>query len=221
MWLALAVAAGGPGYPSPTQPPPQASQKPVYRQPPSPEQIAQDQAAVVSAKSDYDKANDAEQKVTGKYRSTFETTQDWQTAAANLKSAQDADAAARANVMANLNQNDDYKSAVEDEQKTQGDLTVARANPDATPDILAPLATAYFDAQSKVKKMEDEAIFNDAGVSAAGQKMADAQSAVDQLNDQFQKSLQDKADWKTADGVTQTAKKRFSDAQAKYNSDTQ
>jgi hypothetical protein len=215
--MCLAVIAAGAGYP---QGAPPAPPRPAYRPPTSPAVIAQDQAAVASAKSDLDKATADEQTVTAKYRVGFEATQPWMDAAADLKSAQGEETTARQKVMDNLSQNSDYAAALADQQKAAGDLSEARSSPDATPDILGPLETASYAAQAKVKKMEEEAMASDPDVAAAGAKVATANDAVGKLNDQFQTSLADKPDWKTADDAVQAAKKRFSDAQAKLNSDT-
>jgi hypothetical protein len=218
-WVWLALAAAGAGYPMPSQPPPQ-QQRPVYRPPTSPAVIAQDQAAVTSAKADLDKATQDEQTVTAKYRVGFEATQPWIDASTQLKAAQADETAAKQKVMDNLNQNSDYTSALADQQKAAGDLAEARSSPDATPDILGPLETTSYSAQAKVKKMEEDAMAADPDVIAAGQKVAGAKGVVGQLNDQFQKSLADKPDWKAADQVVQTTQKRLTDAQNKLNSDT-
>src|SRR5208282_4792722 len=166
------------------------------RPPPNPQAIAQDQAALSAAQADLLKANADLQAIVDKYRADFEKTKAWTDANSDLDSAKAELTAARLNVLSNLRQNSDYTAAVADQQKASGDLAMARSSGDAGPDVLGPLAEAAFDDQATAKKMEDEAMEADPGVTDAQQKTAAAQQVVDQLNSQFQQSLQAKSDWK-------------------------
>jgi hypothetical protein len=182
-------------------------------------QVQQDETAVTTAKAIF--LNDKEdlKAIEAKYRKPFEQSQPWIDAQANLTQAQADLQTAKQTVLANLASDPAYSAAVAAKQKADADLFQARASGETSPDDLGPLAFAAMNANAQVGKMEDAAEAADPGVIAASQKISDAQAAIDQLNTQYQQTLQSNLDWTTAHAKAEASGKTLADARAKLASD--
>jgi uncharacterized coiled-coil DUF342 family protein len=176
--------------------------------------LTQDRSAVAAAQKDLDKANDALKPVEDKYWAVFAKTQDWIDVQDQLHKAQSDLNAARRQAVTKLTQSDDYAAAVADKQKAVAALAEAKASGDTTPETLGPLATAVMEANAKVSKMETDAQEHDPAVLDAKEKLAAVQQRADELKAQFEKSLEDKADWKPLKKGVDAAQKKLADAQA-------
>jgi chromosome segregation ATPase len=189
---------------------------------PSPQQVqlATDQAALTTAQSDYTKALEALTTATNKLRLAFEQTSDWIAAKKQLTDAQGAMTDARKPVLAELAGNSEYATALDARNKAQADLDAVRSNPqDATPEALTPLAAALMEANSKVSKLENDALNANPNYTAAKDSVASAQAAVNALKTKFQESLASDADWKAAKDASDAAHQTLVDAQAKVAAD--
>jgi len=210
----LIVLAAGLGAGSGASPRP-ASNSPTPTSPKAnSQQLTQDRSAVAAAQKDLDKANDALKPVEDKYWAVFAKTQDWIDVQDQLHKAQSDLNAARRQAVTKLTQSDDYAAAVADKQKAVAALAEAKASGDTTPETLGPLATAVMEANAKVSKMETDAQEHDPAVLDAKEKLAAVQQRADELKAQFEKSLEDKADWKPLKKGVDAAQKKLADAQA-------
>lgn len=229
--LLIVLAAGlGAGYgssqhygmagaqqPRSSPPPPSPATPPASKA--NSQLLTQDRAAVAAAQKELDKAKDAAKPVEDKYWAVFAKTQDWIDVQDQLHKAQSDLNAARQQAVAKLTQSDAYSAAIADKQKALAALAEAKASGDTTPETLGPLATAVMEASAKVNKMEADSQEHDPAVLDAKEKLAAVQQHTDELKAQFEKSLEDKADWKPLKKVVDAAQKKLDDAQAKLTAD--
>jgi DNA repair ATPase RecN len=185
------------------------------------QQVQQDETAATAADAVFQNDKEDLQSILAKYREPFQKSQGWIDAQANLKQARADLQTAKQAVLANLSNDADYSAAVTDKQKADADLFQAKASGETSPDDLGPLAYAAMDASAKLGKIEDAAQAADPGVTAASQKVEDARTALDQLNVQFQQTLQTKEDWTAANAKFEASGKTLSDARAKLAADVQ
>jgi hypothetical protein len=149
----------------------------------------------------------------------FQLTPEWATAEAKLTSAKSDLDAAKSAAKEALANNPDYKDALAAKKKAVDDLAAAKAGPDATPEILSPLATASLQASINLTKIETEALANDAGVQSASGKLEIAQHDADLLKLKFQQTLSADKQYAEAKALVDAARRRFDDAHAKVVSD--
>jgi hypothetical protein len=201
--------------PKPAQPPPGNSAAAAKAK-----QAQADQAMVSLAQKDWVEASQRLQAVMDGYRMAFHQTKPWMDADKKLSDARSALSSAHDAVLDNLSKDSDYQAAVADRKKAQADLDAAKASDTATPETITPLAQTVLDDAAKIRKLERQAMDEDAGVVAAKAKLADSQSAMDQLNSQFDSSLAGVKPVKDAQDAVDGARKKLQAAQARLHSDS-
>jgi hypothetical protein len=195
----------------PTTPPPPASPPPSSQ----PSQFTQDESAQTAAADALHKAQASLKAVTDADWAKFAQRPEWTAVQSKLTSASsDFDSAKKAASDA-LTNNPDYQAAVAAKKKAVDDLAAARAGDDATPEKLAPLATASLQATINLRKIQKDVLANDTGVQAATDKLTAAQHDVDMLNLKFQQSLLTDKTYMAAKSAVDSAQKAYDDAHQK------
>ena len=190
-------------------PPPAATQ---------PSQLSQDESAQSTASATLLAAQAKLKELSDADWATFQQTPDWTNAQTQLTSAQtelDTAKSAASDALAN---SPDYQAAVAAKKKAVDDLAAAKAGDDATPETLAPLATASLQATLNLRKITADVLANDTGVAVATDKLATAQHAVDLLKLKFQQSLLQDKNYAVAQAAVMAAQSAYDDARQKVQS---
>jgi hypothetical protein len=180
-----------------------------------PSQFMQDESAQSVAATALKKAQDNLKAVSDADWAKYAQTPEWTAAQTKLTSAQsDVDTAKQAASDA-LNNNPDYQAAVTAKKKAVDDLVAARAEDDASPEKLAPLATASLQATINLRKIQRDILANDTGVQTATDKLATAQHEADMLKLKFQQSLLTDKGYAAAKSAVDAAQRAYDDAHQK------
>jgi hypothetical protein len=150
---------------------------------------------------------------------TFQQTPDWTGGQSKLADAQAGLDSAKKAAIDGLANNPDYQDALAAKQKAIDDLTAAKADSDATPEKLSPLASASMMATLKLKKVQTELLTNDSGVQAASSDLTAAQRAIDLLKFKFQQEETADKDCAAARAAVSAAQQKYDDARAKVAAD--
>jgi hypothetical protein len=166
------------------------------------------QQELTKATSELSKAEDNLGSIAPKLRKEFEATSAWQSAQADLKSAQAEYDAARTPVLEALRQKPAYVAARDVKDRAEADRNVVVNDASSTTEQRAAAATAVLNAGTVVTKMEADALAADPKVVAAHEKLLAANAKVQALEKEFDASIRNNADWKAA-------RKAMDDATAK------
>lgn len=224
LWLGLAgTAVFGAGYgshhhkSSSTSAPP--ATEPAASQPTVPSQLSQDEAAEVAASRDLAAANRVLKGLMDDHWAKFQQTADWTAGQSKLADAQAGVESAKKTAIDGLANNPDYQDALAAKQKAVDDLTAAKADSDATPEKLSPLASASMMATLKLKKVQTDLLSNDSGVLTAASDLTAAQRAVELLKFKFQQDEAADKDSAAARQAVSEAQQKYDDARAKVAAD--
>jgi hypothetical protein len=195
-----------PATPPTTTPPPASTQ---------PSQLTQDETAQTAAVDALHKAQAALKEVSDGDWTTYTQSADWTAAQTKLTTAQsDLDSAKQAASDA-LNSNPDYQAAVAAKKKATDDLAAAKTDDDASPEKLAPLATASLQASIDLRKIQGDLLANNTGVQTASDNLTAAQHTVDLLKAKFQQTLLADKNYTAAKSAVDTAQQAYDDAHQK------
>ena len=128
----------------------------------------------------------------------FETSAEFKTVLDDVDRSQLAyDAAARP-VVANLAENTDYQTAVQQSQDAAKAVDAARESPDTSEQAISELAKRAQELRAAVIKIKNDALAADPQVQSANAKLAAANAAIRKLRQQFQVSMTNDPDYVAA-----------------------
>ena len=187
-----------------------------YKAPPYPPAVKHDasdkaQQDLTKATADLSSAENSLNSIAPKLRKDFEATPAWQTAQAELKTAQVEYDAARKPVLEALHQKPAYIAARDAKDKAEADRNALVSDSAAPADQVTAAATAVLNAGTVVSKMEAETLAVDPKVAAAHTKLLAANAKVQALEKEFDASIKNNSEWKAA-------RKAHDDATAKVAS---
>lgn len=163
--------------------------------PPQPRPTTSPSTLIAKAQRDLD-------TVEKRLRTAFEKGDDYVSASAALKSAQDSYDVAYATMVVKLGDTPDYAAAVRAQKQAESDAAAARRDGQATADS----AGRVMEARKTVHKLESDAADKDDTVKAAKAKVAEAKTAVDDLRKAFQEKMKEDPDYLAALEAVEEAK---------------
>jgi hypothetical protein len=167
---------------------------------------------IAAAQSELTKAQAAVADVVGKLRTDFEAGQDWQTAAAAHKSAQEEYDTARKPVIEAVKKKLNYQNAEKAKAEAEKELADLRAKNVIGEPILKAV-NKQADATSEMMKMESEALNADQKVVEARKKLAEANATMAMLKKQFDTSVGTDMEWQEAKKGVDMAQEQVATAQ--------
>ena len=203
--------------PPPAPAPPAAA--PPASQPSVPSQFSLDEAAQTAAAKELATDQRNLKSIADADWAKFQQTPDWIAAQAKVTDAQSALDAAKQAATDALANNPDYQAAVAAKKKAVDDLAAAKADGDATPETLSPLAAASLQATISLRAITNSVLTNDTAVQTATENLLSVQHDADLLKVKFQRGLPTDPGYAAAKATVDAAQQRYDDAHAKFLAD--
>ena len=144
-------------------------------------------------------------KIKARVAAKFEGKEEWETAQKNLKAAETAYAAATKKATAALQASPEYKAAKEKQIKSEQTIAAAAGAKKGNTKDLEKAQQDRLEAGLAIRKMETDALQNDAKVVETKAALADAKKAWEALQDELKEALQQDETYVAAEQELQSA----------------
>lgn len=164
------------------------------------------------AESQVHKAKLAMSAATAKIRKEIEGTPQWKQAAAAAREAQSAVTSAAKAVRERVAKEPAYKSAVAVRDQRRAERDALRADPKTPQEKVIEAAVAVLNAESAVRRIEQEAMAKDPAAVEAKRQMNETNAKLAELRKAFDDKAAQDPDYQSAKQQLETASTQFADA---------